>query len=755
MAVLFLVLLVSLSSIAYGKPTSETGRTDDRAALNEAQPNNATGLSGTYLRPVQSYNRVEADSIDAEHGHVSDPPVTLTGFHPDRVAAQLDIEEQLRQLHRPERYREHLYNLTRHPNVAGTERNREVMAYLREVSQNAGWTVQDYDYDVWLAEPGEVSIRIVSPDEILLPNKEQVFSQDPSTSHPELVHGWNAYSGSGDVTAEVIYVNYGRREDFQRLEEMGISVEGKIVLARYGGNFRGFKAKFAEEAGAVGLIIYTDPANGGFVNGPVYPDGIFSNASAIQRGSLLTLDYFGDPLTPFQPALPLDGDIPVERLHPDDVGLHTIPVAPIGYGAAEFIFNRMLGEELAPESWQGGFPFPYRIRGGTELLVNVKVNQPQGLQRITNVVATIEGSTYPDEWIILGSHFDAWGFGATDPNSGTAMLLTLTESLGELLQDGFQPKRSIMIAHWDAEEFLIIGSTEWVEQLREQLDISAVAYINADMSVTGPSFGASASPSLKQPIMEASRAVMHPDTALTLYATWHRNPDMPEPPIGNLGGGSDHVPFYMHAGIPSAGVAMRGPVPIYHTNYDTFWFYETHIDGSFRYGPTLASVYGILSTRLANADLIPYDLNRYGNDLYHHLTQLSIRARELERVVYLEELFNAVRRLQDVSARKEVVLAEGVASGTWNASALRVLNTRLIQLERSFIHEEGMTFGPWFASLYASINPFSGYESWMLPGIRYVVEEARSDEDLQQEKFRLLQAIQQLTVQIEQLTGLP
>lgn len=679
----------------------------------------------------------------------------ISGFTYARTSAQLEMEAILTQTHSAETYRKHLFNLTQHPNVAGTPQNREVIEYLAKVSRDAGLEVRLYDYDVWLAEPGEVSINIVSPDNITLPNQERIVAQDPYTSHPDLVHGWNAYSGSGDVTAEVIYVNYGRREDFQRLQEMGIDVRDKIVLARYGGNFRGFKALFAEEAGAAGLIIYTDPANGGFVNGTVYPDGIYSNASAIQRGSLLTLDYFGDPLTPFQPALPLDGDQQVERLNPADVGLHTIPVAPIGYGAAEFIFNRMTGEELAPESWQGGFPFPYRITGGSDLLVNLRVDQPQSIKRITNVIAVAEGRTYPDEWVILGSHFDAWGFGATDPNSGTAMLLTLTESLGELLKAGYQPKRSIMIGHWDAEEFMLIGSTEWVEQLRDSLHLGAIAYINADMSVTGPSFGASASPSLKQPIIDASKAVIHPDHGLTIYETWHRNLEEAYPPIGNLGGGSDHVPFYMHAGIPSAGVAMRGSVPIYHTNYDTFWFYETHIDSTFQYGPALASVYGVLALRLANADILPYDITRYGKDLEVHLNQLSIRARELERSVNLDAHFEAIAELNETASRVTQSLEDLKREQFLSAAQYRIINARLIQLERTFLLEGGMPFSAWSASMYAAANPFSGYESWMLPGIRYAVEESDSEELLQEQKMALLVAIQQLTVQLEQLTQLP
>jgi N-acetylated-alpha-linked acidic dipeptidase len=678
----------------------------------------------------------------------------LTGFQPDRVALQLQAEQRLTGLNTPEAFRNHLYTITREPHVAGTPENQRLIDYLAEATAQAGLDVTRYEYDVWLAEPGEVHISVVSPVEIRLSNTERAYPQDPTSGHPSLTHGWNAYSGSGNVTAEIVYVNYGRREDFARLAEMGIDVSGKIVLARYGGNFRGYKAKFAEAAGAVGLIMYTDPANGGYVNGPVIPDGIFNNETAVQRGSLLTLDYYGDPLTPFEPALPMDGDTPVQRLHPSEAGLHTIPVAPLGYGAAQEIISRMQGE-IVPEEWQGGLPFTYRITGGPELLVNLVVDQPQGIKRITNVVGMIEGRSRPDEWIILGSHFDAWGFGATDPNSGTAMLLTLTDALGEMVKSGYRPERSILIAHWDAEEFMLIGSTEWAEDLRELLGVNAVAYINADMSVTGPNFGASASPSLKSPIIEASRAVFHPDTGTSLYETWHRNQEQPEPPMGNLGGGSDHVPFYMHLGIPAAGISISGGVPIYHTNYDSFWFYETFIDSTFRYGPALAGVYGVLALRLANADLIPYDLRRYGDDLYRHLTQMSIHTRELHHPVNFEELFGMIEALQQAGSKADAAMSEALRDGRLSQAEFNLINTQLMQLERTFLHDDGLPFSAWLQSLYAAVNPFNGYESWMLPGLRYVADEHDGESGMMTaEKQRLGEAILSLTQQIEAIAAL-
>lgn len=672
----------------------------------------------------------------------------LTGFHTDRVEHQLELEQFLINHHKPNTYRHHLYQLTKHPHIAGTEESRMVIEYMSEVMRGAGLEVRHYDYDAWMPEPGEVNISLIRPIRMPLNNQEYIYDEDPYSSHPGLVHGWNAYSGSGEVTAEVVYANYGTREDFIQLSEMGVDVNGKIVIARYGGNFRGFKAKFAEEAGAAGLIIYTDPANGGYMNGLTYPEGRFSDESAIQRGSLLTLDYYGDPLTPFEPALPLDGEEYVERLDPSEVDFHTIPVAPIGYGAAKEILSRMEGEPV-PGGWQGGLPFTYRLTGGSGLEINLSVDQPHDFTRITNVIGTIEGSEHPDEWIILGSHHDAWGFGATDPNSGTAMLLTLAESLGEMVENGNRPKRSIMIAHWDAEEFMLIGSSEWVEQLRDELNASAVLYLNADMSVTGPNFRSSASPSLKKPIIEATKVVPHPDHDQTIYETWI-TPGADEPSMGNLGGGSDHVGFYMHLGIPSAGVSISGSVPIYHTNFDSFHFYETFIDSTFSYGPALGSVYGVVATRFANADVLPYDLIRYAEDIQSHITTIEARAKELNRELNMVLLNEELSEMSDLTQSIEDRLP-GFISGNSPASRLKEFNRTLILLERSFLNEEGLPFSKWQQSLYASTDPWSGYASWMIPGVRYTLEDNRSDEELNHEVERFHQALVRLN---ERLRGL-
>lgn len=671
----------------------------------------------------------------------------LKGFTSRGTVSQLALEQMLIDLHKPETYRRHLFELTREPNVAGTQGNRNVIDYMTRVMVDAAMDVEHYDYEVWLPEPGTVSVSITSPVEIQLPNQEIILEEDPSTQDPKLVHGYSAYSGSGSVTAEVVYANYGRREDFQKLKELGVDVAGKVVIARFGGNFRGYKAKYAEEAGAAGLVIYSDPGNSTELP---YPQGKALNEHTIQRGSLLTMDYFGDPLTPFHAALPVDHPDTPERLDLDEVGFHTIPVAPLGFGAASEILSRMSGP-AAPDDWKGGLDVPYALTGGSELIINVTVDQPASLKEITNVVGTFEGTVYPDEWIILGSHFDAWGHGATDPNSGTAMLLTLAESLGELVKQGYRPKRSIMIAHWDAEEFLIIGSSEWVEQFREELMANAVVYLNADMSVTGANFGSSAAPSLKQPIIEATKVVPHPDINGSVFDQWLRDTTRTEPNIGSLGGGSDHVPFYMHAGVPSAGMSISSGVPVYHSNYDTFTYYERFLDGRFVYGPTLASVYGVVATRFADADILPYDLIRYASDLKLHAENIATMASEMGLGADFSEYFAAVEDLQVAAALAEVRLENLVIGGALTSEEFKSLNSDLIELEKAFLAEDGMPFGRWFQSLYVSSDPFSGYASWMLPGIRFAVTEHPDTQLVDQEIDRLTQAVQELTSKIESL----
>ena len=640
-----------------------------------------------------------------------------TGFTASDWKNQLATEELFTNLIDETRFKIHLKELTKKPHVAGSKANNDVIDYIAKSMSDGGLSVKKYPYDVYMSKaPGESYLEIVQPKRQPLSMKEDIVEGDPFSSDEDLWKGWNAYSGSGEVTAEVVYANYGRKEDFEKLRDMGVYVSGKIVIARYGGNFRGYKAKFAEAAGASGLIIYTDPMDSGYFKGLGYPEGPYYSESTIQRGSLLTEDFTGDPLTPYEPALPLDGDIKVKRKNPEDTQLHSIPVTPIGYGAAKEILGQMNGD-VVPSGWQGGLPFTYRLQGGSALKVFLKVEQPREFVRVHNVIGTVKGSVYPDEWIILGCHLDAWGFGATDPNSGTAMLISLSETLGKLVKEGKGPKRSILIGHWDAEEHGVIGSAEWVEEMRDELNAKAVAYMNFDGGVSGKRFGASSSPSLKELVLASAKEVDYPYSDMSLYDQWRGSKEVPS--IGNLGGGSDHIGFYMHVGVPSMSGGAGGTT-VYHSNYDSFRYYERFVDPEFQMGPTIEKFAGIMSLRLANATLIPYDLNRYPNDLKMHFDRAEEKVRQLKSDFKgFKKTRQAIADLSAAAASATENLSNRVNDIGLSAVEIQFLNRQLIALEKSFIDQKGMYYGNWFKSIYASSDPFSGYASWILPGIEY------------------------------------
>ena len=544
-------------------------------------------------------------------------------------------------------------------------------------------------------------------------------------------------------------MNFGRREDYEALDEMGISLEGKVVIARYGGNFRGYKVKFAEQRGAAGVIMFNDaPAD------PIdpYPDGPMLNGEIIQRGSVLTLPWTGDPLTPFVPALPVDGDRQVDRLDPEDVPLHTIPVLPVGYNAASEILSRMTGD-AAPEDWQGGLDLTYRITGGSDMTVRVRVNQPKALTRAVNVVGTLEGTEFPDEWFILGSHYDPWGFGAVDPNGGTSMLLVLAEALGELAEQGCGPRRSIMIAHWDAEEYGIIGSTEWVEEFLPELTSGAIAYINADSAVSGPNFNTSSSPSLKQPILDAIQDVSYAGEDRSIYEWWAERTDDGLPTMGNLGGGSDHVAFYTHAGIPSASLGSGGRSGIYHSNYDNFAWYERFGDSEWVFGPMIARADGLLALRFANADLLPYDVTRYAVDTRTHVQTLIDVATQRGVDVNLSRLLDATRDLDTAAAVLNDARTQRVAAGSLSATEAKRINAAFIGLEKAWLDDRGLQDRPWSRSLYVSPDPFSGYASWMLPGVRYEIE-TDDPTEVPEWETRYVEAIARLVEQMNEVAAL-
>ncbi|HEX2164024.1 MAG TPA: M28 family peptidase, partial [Thermoanaerobaculia bacterium] len=534
----------------------------------------------------------------------------LPGFAPGRRAGQLADEAALRAAVDPARLSAWHDLLSSRPHVAGSPGDREVIDALAREMAAMGLEVEVQELDLYLPRPVRAELTVVSPERVPLELQEAAFPGDPWSDHPELDYGWNAYSGSGEVEAGVVYANFGTKEDFARLAALGVEVAGKIVVARYGGNFRGYKARFAEEAGAVGLVIYGDPEDGGYVRGRMWPEGGWANGTAIQRGSVLTLPYPGDPLTPFVPALATDdaagGGAAVERLDPDAVDFPGIPVQPVGWAAAAEILSRMTGPAV-PEEWQGALPFNYRLTGGDELRVRLRVEQERRLVRTANVVGTLVGERFPEQKVIVGCHHDAWSFGAGDPNAGSILVLEAARAFAQAAREGRRPDRSIVFAHWAAEEFGILGSVEWVEAHAADLAENAVAYVNLDMAAMGPRFRASATPSLAELVIAASREAAQagaPET--TVFAAWAG--DEGEPRLGALGGGSDHVGFYGHLGVPSISLGAGGsPGVSYHTNYEDLAWYRRVVGDDYESARMLTEVVVTAAARLAEADLAPLD----------------------------------------------------------------------------------------------------------------------------------------------------
>ncbi|HVF21603.1 MAG TPA: M28 family peptidase, partial [Pyrinomonadaceae bacterium] len=397
----------------------------------------------------------------------------IDGFTAQRAVDQRKWEEQFRAVPAPKSAREHLRILTLEPHIAGTKEDYATAVYVRDQLRSYGIAADLREYNVWLNYPNTPTVlELITTKRQKLNTFEAVVSGDPTSSHPKITPLFNGYSASGDVTAPVVYANYGLPNDYDDLKKAGVDVKGKIVIVRYGNSFRGVKAKVAQDHGAVGCIIYSDPADDGYMQGDVYPKGPWRPVASGQRGSVQYLfDYPGDPLTPGRPAI--DG---VPRLKPEEAtDLTRIPVQPIAYDVARSIIAPLKGP-VRPRGFQGGLPFAYHVGGTNDVKVRLKTDMDYKLRPIWNVIARIDGTDLKDRWVVLGNHRDAWVFGAVDPNSGTSAMLEVGRGLGELLKRGWKPRRTIVLCSWDAEEYGLIGSTEWAEELAGELKEKAVAY---------------------------------------------------------------------------------------------------------------------------------------------------------------------------------------------------------------------------------------------------------------------------------------
>ena len=483
---------------------------------------------------------------------------------------------------------QHLSILTQAPHMAGTVEDKATADYVAQKFRDAGLDTEIVEYRVWMNYPSEISLDLTAPAGVEMhgPTREHVDS-DPYQDDARVVTPFNSMSPSGDVEADVVYANYGTPDDFDKLEKLKIDLRGKIVLVRYGQNFRGVKVLVAQEHGAAGVIIYSDPADDGWRRGDKYPDGPWRPDTGVQRGSVgYMFEFPGDPTTPGIASVPSLPDS--KRISPDESAqLPKIPVTPLSYHDAWPILQHLGGPD-SPREWQGSLPFTYHVGPGPSR-IKMHLKQDYQFRTLWDVIGRLKGSKSSDQWVVTGNHRDAWVYGAVDPNSGTAALLEAVHGIGALLKSGWKPKRTLIFASWDGEEEGLIGSTEWVEQHEADLR-NAPAYFNVDVAVTGPRFGASAVPSLKQFIRDVTKAVPSPKGG-TVYEVWQKasqpesqpqseavseNRRMPaapikgDVPVGDLGSGSDYSAFLQHLAIPSTDMSSSGPYGVYHSVFDNF-----------------------------------------------------------------------------------------------------------------------------------------------------------------------------------------
>ena len=670
----------------------------------------------------------------------------IHGFTAENAVVEKQYEEAFKTLVSPEMCRHKLRRLTEEPHLAGTENSRKVAEYLRDEFETYGLQVQMYEYHVYLPHPLKVQVEMISPSVHLAHQEEKSWQWDKDSYETDIVPGYNAYSPDGDVTAELVYVNRGLPADYQLLKDYGISVKGKICIARYGGSYRGVKAKVAGDNGAVGLILYSDPADDGYMRGDVYPRGPWRSDDAIQRGTVKYIfQHASDPLTPGWAATK-DAD----RLTiAEATDLPNIPVVPIAYRDASPLL-RELGGPNVPAKWQGGLPFAYHIGPGPAK-VRLKVQCEHSIRPIYNVIATLKGTKYPDQWVILGNHHDAWVYGAADPGSGTVSLLEVARCMGELAKAGMRPKRTIVFAAWDAEEFGIVGSTEWVEELKATLKQKAVAYLNVDIAATGGRLYVSAIPSLRGLMREVTQHVIHPGTLKSVYESWKTAQGKEVPQVGNLGSGSDHSPFVGHVGIPAVSMGFNGPYGVYHAMQDNFYWMEHFGDPTFQYQATMAKIWGMLALQLANADILPFDYEHYATELMTPLKLLQNSGSKNRIAKEVEKLDSLLAEWQKVAGALRQELDTYLTSG--NLSRLEEINRRLYQLEQNLTSEAGLPLRPWFKHLIYAPGLNTGYAAVIFPGVHDALAQG-DDAEVHAEIARLAEAFTRMIQGLNEIRAL-
>ncbi len=690
-------------------------------------------ISLTAFQTSQAFGQEKATS----------PAARIFGFR--EPAAEIAAEARFLAVPDPKLAEEHLRILTQAPHMAGTPEDKATADYVAQKFREAGLETEIVEYKVWINYPLEISVDITAPAGVEMhgPTREHVDG-DPYDGDPRVVMPFNGMSPSGDVEAEVVYANYGTPEDFEKLEKLKIDVRGKIVLVRYGQNFRGVKAFIAQEHGAAGVIIYSDPYDDGWRRGDKYPEGPWRPDTAVQRGSIgYMFEFPGDPTTPGVASLPSLAE--GARIPPSQSAqMPKILVTPLSYHDAAPILQNM-GGPGSPREWQGALPFTYHVGPGP---VRVKMHLKQDFQFRTlwDVIGRVRGTQLPEEWVVSGNHRDAWVYGAVDPNSGTAAMLESVHGIGELLKSGWKPKRTVIFGSWDGEEEGLMGSTEWAEQHAAELGY-APAYFNMDVAVSGPKFGASSVPSLKQFIRDVTKAVPAAKGG-TVYEAWQKGdqgdaqspadfsgenrrpyaaPTKGDVAVGDLGSGSDYSAFQQHLGVPSTDISSSGSYGVYHSVFDNFAWFKKFGDPDFIYEQQMARVFGLEALRMAGAEVLPYNYEEYGKEIVVYVDAAKKRAENKfgEGAPNFAAVTAAARHFQEAGAK--ILMKQKTAVRNPER-----LNQTLRQVERALLVPEGLPHRSWYRHAIYAPGEYTGYAAVVIPGVNEALDKGDVERTRQQ-----------------------
>ncbi len=687
---------------------------------------------------------------------------TITGFTPSSRQAQLQLELKFDGGLSREDIGQNIKRLSSKPHNVGSTGSKENAEYILSLYKSWGWDAAIETFHVLFPTPKTRQLEMISPTTFTALLKEPAFKEDATSGQADQLPTYNAWSADGDVTAELVFVNYGLPDDYDKLATLGIDVKGKIVIAKYGRSWRGIKPKVAQEHGAIGCIIYSDPSDDGYTQGDVYPKGAFKNEYGVQRGSVMDMViYPGDPLTPGVGAT--EDAKRLDRLAAPN--LIKIPVLPISYHDATPLLQALDGP-VVPGDWHGGLPFTYHVGPG-KTKVHIKLAFDWKIVPCYDVIAKMRGSKYPDEWVVRGNHHDAWVNGASDPLSGQAAMLEEARSIGALVKSGWHPQRTLVYCSWDGEEPGLLGSTEWVETHDKELQQKAVVYINSDASGRG-FLGAGGSHALTTLVNEVAKDVIDPQTKVTVFErkiaqaavnastakAKQEALDKTKFDLGALGSGSDFSSFLQHVGVPSIDIGYGGEDNggEYHSIYDSYDNYVRFKDPGFYYGVTLSQTTGRIALRMADADVLPFDfkilyttINGYTKELSDLLDQMR------ENTVIENKLINSNDYRLAADPTKTFIVPKPKAevpfldfsplqnalanlkkstdslSVAWNKSMLAEdhtqMNSLLFHAEQQLLTEQGLPRRGWYKhSLYAP-GFYTGYGVKTMPGIREAIEQ--------------------------------